>query len=156
MTLRILNYGNYGIFLIMGNAGFCPSAVSLGFPLNLYWYFGGLLLWLLLLLRCGSCSCSWRLKAPDSTKVLQSGDDSRDIFQKACSLVGGVQYMGEGISYRIMYLKTLLILFRSPNYLPDALGDGGLHSSRPGDESLGQVQRVRSLSLPRSDGSSWG
>ena len=21
------NYGNYGIFLIMGNAGFCPSAV---------------------------------------------------------------------------------------------------------------------------------
>ena len=27
MTLRTLNYGNYGIFLIMGNAGFCPSAV---------------------------------------------------------------------------------------------------------------------------------
>ena len=27
MTLRILNYGNYGIFLIMGSAGFCPSAV---------------------------------------------------------------------------------------------------------------------------------
>ena len=25
MTLRTLNYGNYGIFLIMGNAGFCPS-----------------------------------------------------------------------------------------------------------------------------------
>ena len=49
MTLRTLNYGNYGIFLIMGNAGFCPSAVpkpsakglhtllqlsSLGFRLN--------------------------------------------------------------------------------------------------------------------------
>ena len=32
MTLRTLNYGNYGIFLIMGNAGFCPSTVleSLG------------------------------------------------------------------------------------------------------------------------------
>ena len=29
MTLRTLNYGNYGIFLIMGNAGFCPSAVSI-------------------------------------------------------------------------------------------------------------------------------
>ena len=29
MTLRTLNYGNYGIFLIMGNAGFCPSTVSL-------------------------------------------------------------------------------------------------------------------------------
>ena len=28
MTLRTLNYGNYGIFLIMGNAGFCPSAVA--------------------------------------------------------------------------------------------------------------------------------
>ena len=28
MTLRTLNYGNYGIFLIMGNAGFCPSSVS--------------------------------------------------------------------------------------------------------------------------------
>ena len=28
MTLRTLNYGNYGIFLIMGNAGFCPSAVE--------------------------------------------------------------------------------------------------------------------------------
>ena len=27
MTLRTLNYGNYGIFLITGNAGFCPSAV---------------------------------------------------------------------------------------------------------------------------------
>ena len=27
MTLRTLNYGNYGIFLTMGNAGFCPSAV---------------------------------------------------------------------------------------------------------------------------------
>ena len=27
MTLRLLNYGNYGIFLIMGNAGFCPSAI---------------------------------------------------------------------------------------------------------------------------------
>ena len=28
MTLRTLNYGNYGIFLIMGNAGFCPSTVG--------------------------------------------------------------------------------------------------------------------------------
>ena len=28
MTLRTLNYGNYGIFLIMGSAGFCPSTVS--------------------------------------------------------------------------------------------------------------------------------
>ena len=27
--LRTLNYGNYGIFLIMGNAGFCPSAEAL-------------------------------------------------------------------------------------------------------------------------------
>ena len=27
MTLRTLNYGNYGIFLIMGNAGFCPSTI---------------------------------------------------------------------------------------------------------------------------------
>ena len=27
MTLRTLNYGNYGIFLIMGHAGFCPSTV---------------------------------------------------------------------------------------------------------------------------------
>ena len=25
MTLRTLNYGNYGIFLIMGNAGFISS-----------------------------------------------------------------------------------------------------------------------------------
>ena len=31
MTLRTLNYGNYGIFLIMGNAGFCPSTVLLLF-----------------------------------------------------------------------------------------------------------------------------
>ena len=23
----LINYGNYGIFLIMGNAGFCPSTV---------------------------------------------------------------------------------------------------------------------------------
>ena len=29
MTLRTLNYGNYGIFLIMGNAGFCPSTVPI-------------------------------------------------------------------------------------------------------------------------------
>ena len=34
MTLRTLNYGNYSIFLIMGNAGFCPSAVSHGFQLR--------------------------------------------------------------------------------------------------------------------------
>ena len=27
MTLRTLNYGNYGIFLITGHAGFCPSTV---------------------------------------------------------------------------------------------------------------------------------
>ena len=27
MTLRTLNYGNNGIFLIMGHAGFCPSTV---------------------------------------------------------------------------------------------------------------------------------
>ena len=30
MTLRTLNYGNYDIFLIMGNAGFCPSTVFPG------------------------------------------------------------------------------------------------------------------------------
>ena len=30
MTLRTLNYGNYGIFLIMGHAGFCPSTVVMG------------------------------------------------------------------------------------------------------------------------------
>ena len=29
VTLRTLNYGNYGIFLIMGNAGFRSSAVGL-------------------------------------------------------------------------------------------------------------------------------
>ena len=29
MTLRTLKHGNYGIFLIMGNAGFCPSTVLL-------------------------------------------------------------------------------------------------------------------------------
>ena len=34
MTLRTLNYGSYGIFLIMGNAGFCPSTVfrDIGVP----------------------------------------------------------------------------------------------------------------------------
>ena len=26
---RTLNYGNYGIFLIMGHAGFCPSTVAI-------------------------------------------------------------------------------------------------------------------------------
>ena len=26
-TLRTLNYGNYGLFLLMGNAGFIPSTV---------------------------------------------------------------------------------------------------------------------------------
>ena len=31
MTLSTLNYGNYGIFFIMGNAGFCPSTVSMAF-----------------------------------------------------------------------------------------------------------------------------
>ena len=28
MSLRTLNYGDHGIVLIMGNAGFCPSAES--------------------------------------------------------------------------------------------------------------------------------
>ena len=32
MTLRTLNYGNYGIFLLMGHAGFCPSAVFAAVP----------------------------------------------------------------------------------------------------------------------------
>ena len=32
MTLRTLNYGNDGIFLIMGNAGFCPSTVGAQAP----------------------------------------------------------------------------------------------------------------------------
>ena len=27
MTLRTLNYGNYGLFLILGNAGFVSSTV---------------------------------------------------------------------------------------------------------------------------------
>ena len=31
-TLRTLNYGNYGIFLIMGTAGFCPSTVVSTIP----------------------------------------------------------------------------------------------------------------------------
>ena len=31
MTLRTLNYEKYDIFLIMGNAGSCPSTVNLGF-----------------------------------------------------------------------------------------------------------------------------
>ena len=29
MTLRTLNYGNYGIFRIMGHAGFCPATVGI-------------------------------------------------------------------------------------------------------------------------------
>ena len=29
MILRTLNYGNYGLFLIVGNAGFISSTVSL-------------------------------------------------------------------------------------------------------------------------------
>ena len=32
MTLRTLNHGNYGIFLIMGNAGFISSTVAAEFP----------------------------------------------------------------------------------------------------------------------------
>ena len=31
VSLRTLNYGNFGIFLIMGNAGFCPSTVFTSF-----------------------------------------------------------------------------------------------------------------------------
>ena len=30
ITLKTLDYGNYGIFLIMGNAGFIPSTVARG------------------------------------------------------------------------------------------------------------------------------
>ena len=30
MTLGTLNYGNDGIFLLMGHAGFCPSTVVFG------------------------------------------------------------------------------------------------------------------------------
>ena len=36
MTLRTLNYGNYGIFLIVGNAGFCPSTVRVLYGLCVY------------------------------------------------------------------------------------------------------------------------
>ena len=51
MTLRTLNYGNYGISLIMGNAGFCPSTVV--------WFVSRLLAlkpWGLLGLGLGCCS----------------------------------------------------------------------------------------------------
>ena len=34
MTLRTLDYGNYGIFLIMGNAGFISSTVGPPEPLR--------------------------------------------------------------------------------------------------------------------------
>ena len=34
MTPRTLHYGNYGIFLIMGNAGFLPSTVVREFWAN--------------------------------------------------------------------------------------------------------------------------
>ena len=48
MTLRTLKYGIYGIFLIMGNAGFCPSTVE--GPYNTYlYYFGGILLLIVVL-----------------------------------------------------------------------------------------------------------
>ena len=40
MTLRTLNYGNYGIFLIMGNAGFCPSTVLM-VGITFIWEFQG-------------------------------------------------------------------------------------------------------------------
>ena len=48
MTLRTLNYGNYGIFLIMGNAGFCPSTVSYPASIGthkLYKLWAGLQVW---------------------------------------------------------------------------------------------------------------
>ena len=35
--LRTLNYGNYGIFLIMGNAGFCPSTVGFWAAISVFW-----------------------------------------------------------------------------------------------------------------------
>ena len=43
MTLRTLKYGNYGIFLIVGHAGFCPSTVGvdLGVSENRGFLFGG-------------------------------------------------------------------------------------------------------------------
>ena len=44
MTLRTLNYGNYGTFLIMGNAGFCPSTIVF----ISYWYY---------VARCGKGDC---------------------------------------------------------------------------------------------------
>ena len=40
MTLTTPNYGNYGIFLIMGNAGFCPSTVGLRVWGLGFWGFG--------------------------------------------------------------------------------------------------------------------
>ena len=53
MTLRTLNYGNYGIFLMMGNAGFCPSTVgprrSLGIPGRFYLH------WITLTLHAVPC-----------------------------------------------------------------------------------------------------
>ena len=44
MTLRTLNYGNYGIFLIMGHAGFISSTVVLDSldPLDSFWSPAGL------------------------------------------------------------------------------------------------------------------
>ena len=47
LTLRTLHYGNYGTFLIMGNAGFISSTVFWSFQADppeaqwLLWAFGG-------------------------------------------------------------------------------------------------------------------
>ena len=38
MTPRALGCGGYGIFLIMGNVGFCPSAVPIvSFVVPIFW-----------------------------------------------------------------------------------------------------------------------
>ena len=64
MTLRTLNYGNYGIFLIMGHAGFCPSAVS--------WFWGPSCQsekFRIVCLRNSFCCCSYE-KTPGNIFLL--------------------------------------------------------------------------------------
>ena len=77
MILRTLNYGNYGILLIMCNAGFCPSAVGPRVPLK------------------GSIGVPLRGSFKGSTRVI-CGNSGSFLFMGNAGFISSTEVSGDG------------------------------------------------------------
>ena len=89
MTLRTLNYGNYGIFLIMGHAGFCPSTVVYNYRAPTF--------------KALRVICSFR-----SVKKTDSGQVDDSLSSTACAQVRKVDNLRKGLEKRIVFWGSFI------------------------------------------------